>query len=367
MFPAIRTGFTSTLDLLGAWWRGRVANAEEKPRVSLKLRHDFPPASDEPPIGELSSALTEDALRRFIVFGLDERSARMAIETDSVACEAMLHSGSAVLASLEIQAKYLPRRPSVLPRLLSTMNSNQGSMPELAAIIGDDPALMGNLVRLANSAFYRGVRKSVDSLERAVTMVGTDGVRGLIATALMHPVMSSRGGMFSGFADTIWEQTLYAADAAEMHAVHVEHGSGFGARLLALLHGLSTNTVFRIVRDECLTGAEPGSGHAVARLIEEWAGPMARRIAASWEMPHELQDALAGTAETAALARSLYFGRFAGAHVLMVRRLQLKESAGRAAVLALDPRRIQVERVWQRLMRAHARPNAEATVPRPAP
>jgi HD-like signal output (HDOD) protein len=353
MFPAIRTGLSSTLDLLGAWWRGRAVRPDETPRVSLKLRHDFPPAPDEPGIAELSTALTEDALRRFIILALDERASRTTGDGDTGAHEAMMRAGSAALASLEVQAKYLPRRPSVLPRLLSTINNNQVSMPELAAIIGDDPALMGNLVRLANSAFYCGVRKSVESLERAVTMVGTDGVRGLIATALLHPVMSSRGGAFSGFPETIWEQTLYAADAAEMHAVHVEHGSGFGARLLALLHGLSTNTVFRIVRDECRVEGDPASRHAVAHLIEEWTTPLSRRIAASWEMPHELQDALQGTPETAALARSLYFGRLAGAHVLMVKRQHLKESAARAAVLAIDPRRIQVDRVWQRLMRAH--------------
>jgi HD-like signal output (HDOD) protein len=200
------------------------------------------------------------------------------------------------------------------------------------------------------------VRKSVESLERAVTMVGTDGIRGLIATALLHPVLTTREGLFAKFPETIWEQTLYAADAAEMHAVHVERMNGFGARLLALLHGLATNATFRIIRDECLENRGSEVKPAVIGLLDEWVSPTARRIAATWEMPHELQNALDPANEPGPLNRSLYFGRLAGSQVLMVKRGAVKESSARATVLAVDDRRMQVDRVWNRLLRAHLTP-----------
>lgn len=352
MIPARRHGFTSTLEMLGAWWRARVGHRVAPPRLRL------PPAPeksrttvDEP----LNAAHAEDALRFFVSTALDDQPQPAVLEEEETH-EAMLAAASAALANLEVQARYLPRRPSLLPKLLSTMNSDQGSMRELAAIIGDDPALMGNLVRLANSAFYCGVRKSVESLERAVTMVGTDGIRGLIATALLHPVLTTREGLFAKFPETIWEQTLYAADAAEMHAVHVERMNGFGARLLALLHGLATNATFRIIRDECLENRGSEVKPAVIGLLDEWVSPTARRIAATWEMPHELQNALDPANEPGALNRSLYFGRLAGSQVLMVKRGVVKESSARATVLAVDDRRMQVDRVWNRLLRAHLTP-----------
>jgi HD-like signal output (HDOD) protein len=357
MIPARRLGFASTLEMLGAWWRARVGHRAAPPRVLVQLAPEKARAAvDEP----LNAAHAEEALRQFLALALDEQPALATAHEDAAdedeSMRAMRATACAALASLEVQARYLPRRPSLLPKLLSTMNSDQGSMREFAAIIGDDPALMGNLVRLANSAFYRGVRKSVESLERAVTMVGTDGIRGLIATALLHPVLTTREGLFAKFPETIWEQTLYAADAAEMHAVHVERMNGFGARLLALLYGLATNATFRIIRDECLEhrGAETKS--AVLRLLQEWVPPTARRIAMTWEMPHELQHALDPANEPGALNRSLYFGRIAGSQVLMVKRGAVKESSARATVLAVDDRRMQVDRVWNRLLRAHLTP-----------
>lgn len=354
MIPARRIGFSSTLDMLGAWWRAHVRRKPGARQVpGLPVPKTQPHAAAEE---TLNAAHAEDALRQFSSFALDEQPLRASHDEVDADHEELIATASTALANLEVQARYLPRRPSLLPKLLSTLNSDQSSMRELAAIIGDDPALMGNLVRLANSAFYRGVRKSVESLERAVTMVGTEGIRGLIATALLHPVLTTRGGLFARFPETIWEQTLYAADAAEMHAVHVERVNGFGARLMALLHGLATNATFRIIRDECLENRGADVKPAVIGLLEQWVTPTARRIAASWEMPHELQNALDPANESNALTRSSYFGRLAGSQILMVKRGGAKESSARATVLAVDDRRMQVDRVWNRLLRAHLTP-----------
>jgi HD-like signal output (HDOD) protein len=353
MIPAIRTSFTSTLELVTTWWRGRGVRLATAPSRHTPIVAPVAAATQDEPIHAL---LAEDALRRFLAFALDEKGAPTTVDEVREEHLPLIAEASAALSRLEVQAKYLPRRPSLLPRLLSAMNNDANSMRELAAIIGDDPALMGNLVRLANSAFYRGVRKSIESLERAVTLVGTEGVRGLIATALLHPVMTTRSGLFASLPETIWEQTLYAADAAEMHAVHVERVNGFGARLLALLHGLATNTVYRIVRDECLVRCELDFKPAMVKLLDEWAAPTSRRIAAAWEMPHELQAALGDAQGQGPLQRALFFGRLAGAQILLVKRGRLKESAARATVLAGDQSRMQVDRVWNRLVRAHLTP-----------
>lgn len=355
MIPAIRTGFASTLHSLGAWWRARTCREQV---VSVPM----PSASPEKAVGSadaepLNAAHAESTLRQFLAFALDERFRAASLsDLDGDDQRSIIAAGSSALANLEVQARYLPRRPSLLPKLMSAINSDQNSMRELAAIIQDDPALMGNLVRLANSAFYSGVRKSVESLERAVTMVGTDGIRGLIATALLHPVMTARDGPFARFPDVIWEQTLFAADAAEMFAVHVERVNGFGARLLALLRGLATNSTFRIIRDASPEGCVPAATPAIVQLLGEWTLPTARRIAATWEMPHELQLAMDPAQEPGPLSRSFAFGWLAGASLYMVKHGRVKESAARATVLAIDERRMQADRVWTRLTRAHLKP-----------
>jgi hypothetical protein len=186
-------------------------------------------------------------------------------------------------------------------------------------------------------------------------MVGTDGIRSVIATSLIHPVMASGSGLFAGFPETTWEQTQYAADAAEAHAVAIERADGFSARLLALLHGLATNTVFRIVRDETLSGRDEQAKPAVVALLDEWVAPTARRIASAWDLPAELQAMMDWPVDQSPLGRSVFFGRLAGAQIVMVRHGRLKEASARATLLACDARRVQVDRLWSRLAAANLR------------
>lgn len=346
MMPSIRNGLASTLGSFAAWWRGRgIGHIATLDRPLRPASLSDAPLSDDGPV----ASHAEDSLRQFLAFALDGVRAEPPGEDELAALQPMIRAASDAISRLEVQARYLPRRPSLLPRLLSAMNSDANSMRDLAAIIGGDPTLLGNLLRVANSAFYRTCEKPVESLERAVTLVGTDGIRSVIATALVHPVMACGSGWFAKFPETIWEQTQYAADAAEAHAQNVERVDGFSARLLALVHGLAINTVFRIVRDEVLVGRNESAKPAVAKLLEQWVAPTARRIAASWDLPSELQQVLDSPPEQSPLGRSLFFGRLAGAQIVMIRRGRVKEASARATLLASDSQRVQVGRLWSRL------------------
>lgn len=345
MIPAIRSGFASTLGSLAAWWRAQAAGPG---RAGRRVGLVDP---DPSPTAELPITLhAEEALREFLCFALDGRRSRPLEDDELAQMQPLVDEGSTALERLELQARYLPRRPSLLPKLLSAMSSDGNSLRELADIIGGDPALLGNLLRVANSACYRCNEKPVESLERAVTRVGLDGIRSVIATALIHPVMAQGSGCFARFPETIWEQTQLAADAAELHARSIEHADGFAARLLALVCGLATNTVFRIVRDEVLVGRDESAKPAVSQLLDCWTVPMARRIATSWALGGEWQDALSASREHSALARSLFFGQVAGSQLVMLQRGRTRESSARATVLTSDSRRVQVDRLWNGLV-----------------
>jgi HD-like signal output (HDOD) protein len=350
MMPAIRNGLVSTLDLFANWWRARGAAAPLPPAgiAPVEDTASRPRSSRQPRI----AVHAEEALRAFISFALDE-GACVVRPPDASTLQPLLNAGNAALARLEVQARYLPRRPSLLPKLLSAMNNDGKSMGELARIIGGDPTLLGNLLRVANSVYYRVNDQKIESLDRAVTRVGLDGIRAVIATSLVHPVMARGQGWHARFPETVWEQTQLAADAAELHATRIERIDGFNARLLALVHGLATNTVFRILRDEVLSGHDEASKPAVARLLEQWAVPIATRIAASWDLPADVQRALAAAREDNYLARSLFFGRLAGSLLIMVQRGRMKEFSARAFALASDSRRSQIDGLWTRLATAN--------------
>lgn len=293
-------------------------------------------------------------MRRFTAHALDANLADLKEEATPEEL-AVLAPAARVLGDLELQAKYLPRRPSLLPRLMSAINSDTNSLRDMAKIIGDDGTLLGGLLRLANSSFYRlGGARPVDSLETAVARVGTDGLRALVTTALLHPVMTGTRGPYSSFAEAIWEHGEHAATCAELHAMRIERADAFSARLLVLLLGLASNAVFRIAREHCHFETNGLRPVAIAKLLDDWASPTALRIAESWDLPTDLRTALA-IPRGPGLARSVHFGRLAGALLILVNRGHMRELSARAIVLA-DDHHPDVDRVWSRLAIAHLTP-----------
>jgi HD-like signal output (HDOD) protein len=282
-------------------------------------------------------------MRRFSALALDANLADLKEEASAREL-AILEPAAQVLGDLELQARYLPRRPSLLPRLMTAINSDS-SLRAMAKIIGEDGTLLGGLLKLSNSAFY-GVRrhKPIESLEKAVALVGTDGLRSLVATALLHPVMTGSQGPFSSFAEVTWEHGQYAADCAELHAARIEGADAFSARLLVLLLGLASNSVFRIAREHCPAGNDIPPA-AMAKLLEDWVPTMALRIAENWQLPRNLRAVLS-TPEEPGLARSLHFGRLAGALLMMVNRGHMRELSARAIVVAEEHRRGELDRLW---------------------
>jgi HD-like signal output (HDOD) protein len=299
----------------------------------------------------------DEALRRFVAYALDDVPRESLSQPPDPEHAPVFKKVAEILERIEARPEYIPRRPSLLPRLLSTVNDPQAAMVEISRIIAQDPALTGNLLRIANSPIYRVSSMPIESIERAVTLVGVQGIRSIIATALLQPVMTSGSGTFSRFPELVWEHTLYAASAGEQHAVNVEKSEPFVSQLIGLLYGLSAIVVFRIVRDQFAAhphlNPNPGS---VARMLETWVAPTAGRIAASWELPERVQYALESQTLAAelqmenALGRSLKFGRVAGALIVLCRLGRITEAEARAIVVAGEGRRRDTERVWDRYM-----------------
>ncbi len=91
------------------------------------------------------------------------------------------------------------------------------STEELADILKLDPAISARLLRTANSPSY-GWPKQVDTISRAVNLIGVQAVRDLVAATTIGQTFS---GMPSQFMDAIrfWRKSLFCALIAERMAM----------------------------------------------------------------------------------------------------------------------------------------------------
>ena len=312
------------------------------------------------PAGSGGSVQWDEALRRFVAYALDDAPREALSQPPDPTHAPVFQAVQKTLERIEARPEYFPRRPSLLPKLMATVNDSEASMREMSEIIAQDPALTANLLRIANSPVYRVSSTPVESIERAVTLVGVAGIRSIIATALVQPLMVASNGVFSRFPELCWEHTLYSALTAETHATQVERSEPFVSQLVGLLYGLSAIVVFRIVRDQFAAHpalrADPGS---VARLLETWIAPTAGRIAKSWELNERLQYALESQTLAAelqmetSLGRSLRFGRVAGSVIVLCRLGRISEDEARAILVAGDDRRSNIGRLWERFSAAY--------------
>lgn len=268
-------------------------------------------------------------------------------------------SAAALLGRIETQPRYAPRRPQLLPQLVGAVNDPDASVRSIARIIAQDPALAGNLLRITNSAMYRVQSRPIESIERAVTVLGTEGIRMIIAAALVQPVMSTGGGVFGRFPAIVWEHTLVAASAAADHAKLLEGEDPFTAQLVGLLHGLGAIIVVQVLRDEYARrpALVPDAGVAIA-LLDAWSGPTASRLAAQWELTGRIRVALEDQRPQARpdaltpLGRSLRFGRVAGALAMLRSKGDVGEDEAVATLAQVESREAGWASTWARISAA---------------
>lgn len=263
------------------WWKREAPAARPASPVA--------PAGDLPAGAAASPAVARDWAGPLLrLAGLD--AALPPIPDDS---EPIIAAARQALKRFVTDPQRLPRRPQLLPQLLSTLNDADASSRDIAEIIGRDPALAANLLKLANSALYRRHEAPVESLDRAVAMVGVDGLRHLVAVALMQPVMRVEGGVFGRLPDLIWDHTQRTALIAAQAVRSGGHEDVFAAQLLALLQGLGAVVVVQVLRDAC--AATKGSlppADVVAGLLHRWAPRVGQAVAREWDLSARLMQAL---------------------------------------------------------------------------
>lgn len=302
----------------------------------------------------------KDVLARMYATAFDERSAGgRRVDPDAAVHGRVAKSAIAVLSRIHPGSHYAPRRPQLLPQLLNVVNDEASSGRQIATIISRDPALAGNLLRIANSALYRVRPEPIENIERAVAMIGTDGLRHLIAVALMQPVLNERGGTFGRLPSVVWEHTLLSSVAAAEYARHVEQIDPFSAQMVGLLHGLGAIVVVQVLRDsyDKHAGIAPDP-RRVSQFLEEWSAPTAQRLQRGWNLPVRIAPALEDQrrdvplAELGPLGRSLRIGRLVGA-AAMLHRLRWIDANTVLMLMQQDLglREELAARIWERLSR----------------
>jgi HD-like signal output (HDOD) protein len=232
--------------------------------------------------------------------------AGLAWAQDGAGDAGFLAATEATLAGFSAQPQRLPRRPQLLPQLLGALRDEETSAREFAELISRDPTLAGSLLRVANSPVYRLQAMPVESLDRAVALVGTEGLRQLVAVALMQPVMRTQDSTLGALPELLWEHTQRSSQAVAQAWRGRLADDIFSGQLLAMVHGLGAIVVLRCVGQQLLqSGAGLPSPQCMAGLLQAWSPRIGALVAREWELSERLNQALADLADQAERPGSL--------------------------------------------------------------
>lgn len=190
---------------------------------------------------------------------------------------------------IELCELELPVLPDIATRVLALCQDPDGDARQLGDLIQRDPALAGNVLRIANSAAYASVEPIV-SLQQAISRLGMTTMGDLaIAAAVNAKVMSMKGREAEmrvlrahAAATGIWSR-----EVARHRRLNVE-----AAFLTGLMHDVGRPIVHKsildLARDSTLTDAE------IEVYVDEFHPEVGRRLLDAWKLPHWIGAAVEG-------------------------------------------------------------------------
>ena len=215
-------------------------------------------------------------------------------------------SPKSLIESLELVRLHSP--PHILGKLLDICNNPDGSTEQLAEIIRIDAALTSRVIMAVNSVSF-AIGEPIDSMHRALTLLGHDRVKTMVLTLSIQQLFSGLIPSQKEFVCNAWLDSLYCAVFAQDIADSLDYEFPRDAYLAGLLHDfgqivfdakhheqyievMSQDSEAERINKEVL---KFGTSHAElgADIIERWQS-LSMTIADAVRFHHEDEEQLRG-------------------------------------------------------------------------
>lgn len=179
--------------------------------------------------------------------------------------------------------------PTVAAKILEIVNNDKSTVADLVRVVEGDPALASRVLRTTNSAAC-GLSKTVESIHKAVGLLGFNQIRNLAVTASVAAIFRSEEMIGAYQRRALWKHLVSTAVVARMIALRLGSNNFEEIFLGGLLHDIGIVLIdqhlhadfVRVIQSlpenkllsECEREAY-GFDHAVlgARVGENWRFP----------------------------------------------------------------------------------------------
>lgn len=191
----------------------------------------------------------------------------------------------------------LPTLPSVCVRVNELMADPNTSAAEIGAVVAHDQVVAARLLSVVNSSFY-GFRQRINSVTRAMTMIGFRGLRDLMLALGALPALRTQSRHKEFDDSSFWSHAVGVAAGARATAVMLRMPNPEEAFTAGLLHDLGKVAEYQFLTEEFMRILEKAhaENEPIHRLEQERLhfnhAHVGELLARRWRFPDSLTEAI---------------------------------------------------------------------------
>jgi putative nucleotidyltransferase with HDIG domain len=152
----------------------------------------------------------------------------------------------AIIDQVIQQVEHFPTLPQVVMRLLSMAESPKISALELSKVL--DQSLVAKVLRVANSAYYGGKGRKINSIHHAIMMIGFESVKEIVLTSSFFDTLHDVRDVQS--LQALWQHSLECALISKRLAWIYRYDSLDEAYLSGLTHDIGRLVIQQYFGDQ---------------------------------------------------------------------------------------------------------------------
>lgn len=193
-------------------------------------------------------------------------------------------------AELSSKKLVFPTSINVTMRIRHALHDPNASTEKIARIVGAEPVLSAQLLRLCNAVAFNISGKPVSDLHTAVTRLGYTMVQNVAISVGMRQLVEGKArGITPPVIEGLWKRSIRVVALCFVIAKKLTRLNADTAMLAGLLHDIGKFYILDRARDyPDLFNNET----ALWEVVDQWHADVGKAILESWEIPEEIDIAV---------------------------------------------------------------------------
>jgi len=200
------------------------------------------------------------------------------------------------LSEILSQVKSFPSMPATGAKMLKMLEDPETTVDEIEDVLRHDPGLTGNVLRLANSAYF-GIPSKVASTRQAVLLLGLKKLIQLVIASCVNAVMDKPVPGYNMPPGDLWRHSIAVSIASEALVKDNKNMDAEDIFTPALLHDIGKLILGYFVKEEqeaIEKIANTGVPYVVAEnmVLGTDHAEVGAKILSQWSFPRDVIDAV---------------------------------------------------------------------------